>query len=122
MINLSSIMIGSSDPKNLAKFYEKVLEKKADWSDGDWFGFKIGENFITIGPHSEVGKKSKEPQRIMINFYTNDVKGDFDRIKKDAKVVKKPYTPDEAKDMWIATLEDPDGNYFQLATPWNDKN
>jgi predicted enzyme related to lactoylglutathione lyase len=45
------------------------------------------------------------------------VKGDFDRLKESgANVVAEPYRPDENADMWIATLADPDGNYFQLAS------
>ena len=32
-------------------------------------------------------------------------------------VYKEPYRPAEAADLWLATLEDPDGNYFQLASP-----
>ncbi len=62
-------MIGSADAKSLASFYEKVFGKKADWSMEEWSGFKIGETFITIGPHSEFGKKPKETQIIMKKFY-----------------------------------------------------
>lgn len=115
-------MVGSQKPKELAEFYEKVLDKKVDWSDGEWFGFKVGESFITIGPHSEVSDKAKEPQRMFLNYYTKEVKKEFERVKEieGAKVVKEPYSPDESK-MMIATLEDPDGNYFQLATPWEEK-
>ena len=42
---------------------------------------------------------------------------EFERIKAidGAKVVKEPY---EMQGSWIATLSDPDGNYFQLMTPW----
>ncbi len=32
-----------------------------------------------------------------------------------AVVIKEPY---EMQGMWIATLADPDGNYFQLMSPW----
>lgn len=118
-------MIGSQKPKELAEFYEKVFEKKADWSDGDWYGFKVGDSsitFITIGPHSEVKDSALEPQRMFINYYTKDVEEEFKRVEKieGVKVVKEPYSPDESK-MLIATLSDPDGNYFQLATPWQDK-
>lgn len=122
MISGTSVMIGSQDPKKLASFYEEVLEKKVDWSDEGWFGFKIGENFITIGSHSEVKDSALEPQRIFLNYYTNNVEEDFKRVKEinGCKVIKEPYSPDES-DMMIATLEDPDGNYFQLATPWQDK-
>ncbi len=122
MIIRISVMIGSQNPKRLAEFYEEVFEKKADWSDGNWFGFKIEGSFITIGEHSEVKERAMEPQRIFLNFYTNEVKEDFERIKKieGAEVIKEPYSPDESK-MLISTFADPDGNYFQLATPWDSK-
>lgn len=117
MLNFSSIMIGSHDPKSLAKFYEGVFDKKADWEDGSWYGFSVGNTSITIGEHSEVEGKAKEPQRLMLNFETKQVKEEFERIKKvkGVKIIKEPY---EMQGAWIATLADPDGNYFQLMPPW----
>jgi predicted enzyme related to lactoylglutathione lyase len=51
----------------------------------------------------------------MFNFETSQVKEEFDRIKSiGAKVIREPY---EMGGGWIATLADPDGNYFQLVTP-----
>ena len=51
---------------------------------------------------------------------TEKVKEEFKRIAKEgAKIIKEPY---EMGGMWIATLSDPDGNYFQLMTPWKDTN
>lgn len=112
MLNLDNIMIGSLNPKDLSLFYQKVLDKKPDWSDGDWSGFKFGSFFLTIGEHSEVVDKSKEPQRIILNFETKDVKEEFERIKGlGAQVVQEPY---EMQGALIATFADPDGNYFQL--------
>ncbi|MBI4080375.1 MAG: VOC family protein [Candidatus Levybacteria bacterium] len=123
MLNFNSVMIGTHQPKILAEFYKKVFDRKADWEDGGWYGWQVGTTNITIGEHSEVKGSSKEPQRILLNFETKEVKKEFDRIKKtDAKVVKEPYEPGEAKGMWIATFADPDGNYFQLMTPWESNN
>jgi len=34
-----------------------------------------------------------------------------------AIVVREPYSFEGFPDSWIATLADPDGNYFQLMTP-----
>lgn len=118
MLNFSSVMLGSTKPKELAEFYEKVFERKADWQDGNWSGWQVGNTHLTIGEHSEAKGKSKDPVRILLNFDTEDVKGEFERIKKieGAEVIKEPYTPGEASDMWIATFADPDGNYFQLMT------
>lgn len=111
-------MIGSMQPKVLAKFYEAVCEKPADMVEGDWHGWSVGNTFISVGEHSEAKGKSKNPERVIFNFETKEVKKEFERIKKinGAEVVKEPY---EMGGAWIATLADPDGNYFQLMTPWN---
>jgi len=117
MINLNSLMIGSAQPKILARFYEKVFEKKPDMVDGDWYGWQVGSCFFGLGHHSEVKGKTKEPGRMMFNLQTKKVKEEFERIKKieGAEVIKEPY---EMQGAWIATFGDPDGNYFQLMTPW----
>jgi predicted enzyme related to lactoylglutathione lyase len=80
----------------------------------------VGSAFLSVGKHSEMNGPTKDPGRIMFNFETKTVKEDFGRIKaiSGAKVVKEPY---EMGGMWIATLSDPDGNYFQLMTPWEAK-
>lgn len=122
MLDFNSVMLGSMQPKILADFYKKVLDKSPDWEDGTWAGWQMGNFHLTIGEHSEVKDKAKEPERIILNFETEEVKKEFDRIKKTgAKVVKEPY---EIDSMWIATFADPDGNYFQLMSPWKegDKN
>ena len=36
-----------------------------------------------------------------------------------AIVIREPYSFEGAPDYWIATLADPDGNYFQLVTPFD---
>ena len=120
-LNLNSIMLGSEDPKALADFYAKVLgPPNPEWSDeaNGWFGFQAGEGSVAIGPHSEVKGKSQQPGRIMLNFETPDVDAEFDRIKAiGADVVAEPYEPGAG--MQMCTFADPDGNYFQLATPWS---
>lgn len=66
---------------------------------------------------SKMKGKAKEPGRVMFNLETKEVKKEFERIKKlGAKVIKEPY--DMGNGMWVATFSDPDGNYFQLMSPW----
>jgi predicted enzyme related to lactoylglutathione lyase len=117
MLNLNSIMIGTKQSKTLSAFYEKVLGKPADMVDNEngFFGWQVGDGFIGVLEHSEMGGKTKDPGRVMINFETAQVKEEFERIKAiGAVVIKEPY---EMGNGWIATLADPDGNYFQLITP-----
>ncbi len=122
-LNLNSVMLGSEDPKKLADFYSKVLgSPHPEWSDeaNGWFGFQAGEGGLAIGPHSEVRGRSQEPARIMFNFETADVKGEFERVKAaGAQVVAEPYEPQGGGGMMLCTFADPDGNYFQFAPPWN---
>ena len=112
-------MVGSAQPKALADFYAKVFGKAADMSDeggGEWYGWMVGSSYFGIGAHSAVQGVAKDPARIIMNFETREVKEEFERIKGlGAIVVKEPY---EMEKMWIATFADPDGNYFQLMSPW----
>ncbi len=115
MLTFSSILIGTSQPKVLADFYEKVFGKPPDWSENNFHAWQMGSNYLIIGEHSEVKGKAKEPQRVILNFETREVKEEFERIRDlGAKVVREPYQFEEA---WIATFTDLDGNYFQLNSP-----
>lgn len=120
-MKLNGVMLNSSDPKKLGEFYSKFLGKPG-WQDGEWYGFDVDGGMLMIGPHSEVKGENKEPGRHMISFVSGDVKTEFERIVKasDAKVIAEPYQPDKENNskVWLATLADPDGNYFQLSTPW----
>ena len=120
MLSLTTVMLGTEDPKGLAEFYTKVLGDPS-WSDESFTGWQAGSSWLMVGEHSEVKGRSETPARIMLNFDTADVKGEFERIKGlGATVVAEPYQPGAAPDggeFWLATFEDPDGNYFQLATP-----
>ena len=117
MLNLNSVMIGTKQLKALATFYEKVLGKPADMveSESGFFGWQVGSGFLGVLEHSEMGGKAKDPGRVMLNFETTQVKEEFERIKAlGGVVIRAPY---EMGGGWIATLADPDGNYFQLMTP-----
>jgi predicted enzyme related to lactoylglutathione lyase len=119
-MNLNSLLIGTRQPEALVKFYEQVLGKPADVTDQDQ-GFWMWQlESMTLGvlDHSAMLGKTKDPGRVMFNFETSRVKQDFERLKGlGAEVVREPY---ELQGGWVATLADPDGNYFQLMTPFED--
>jgi predicted enzyme related to lactoylglutathione lyase len=117
-MNLNSILIGSENPQRLADFYTKLFGEPT-WNEGGYIGWMIGSGAVTVGPHDEVTGQNPQPGRIIWNIETPDVKGNFERFKASgATVVAEPYgasdSPDEGL---IATLADPDGNYFQLMSP-----
>ena len=116
-MNFNSVLIGTSDAPALAAYYTKLFGEPG-FADGGYSGWMVGSGFITVGPHSEVTGQNAQPGRIILNFETTDVAGDFSRLEAaGAIVVKAPYEFEGMPGSWIATLADPDGNYFQLVTP-----
>ena len=119
MLNLRSILVFSENPGSLVDFYQKVFEMEPNWSGGDFKGFAVGDGEIAFGPHDKVHGKNPNPERMLFNLETEDVRGEFERMKGlGATVIAPPYHPGEEPDMWVATFADPDGNYFQLTSPW----
>lgn len=116
MLNFNSIIIGTQNPKRLAEFYRDVFGEDTKLMEEKWYGWQVGDAYFSVGEHSKIKGKAKEPQRMIVNFETKEVREEFERIKKiGAKVIKEPY---QMEDTWIATFADPDGNYFQLMGPW----
>lgn len=118
MLSLNTVMINSEEPDRLKDFYTKILGEPG-WTGGPYTGWKAGAAYLMVGPHSDVKGSNEMPGRILLNFETADVKAEFDRlVALGVSVQQEPYQPGEADgQMWLATLSDPDGNYFQLASP-----
>jgi predicted enzyme related to lactoylglutathione lyase len=116
-MQFNNILIGSDDPDRLVDYYRKVLGEPT-LVEGGYSGWQLGSGMVSIGPHSEVHGKNPQPGRLIWNIETPDVQGEFERMKAaGAIVIKEPYSFDEAPGYWIATLADPDDNYFQLTSP-----
>lgn len=117
VLKLGSVMVGTLQHEALVAFYEKVFEKPADMADQEngFAGWQVEGGFFGVLKHSEMGGKTKDPGRIMLNFETTEVAKEFERLKSlGAVVVHEPYAIGEGL---LATLADPDGNYFQLMSP-----
>jgi predicted enzyme related to lactoylglutathione lyase len=120
VVSLNSILIGSEDPDRLATFYTSLFGDPG-WSEGGYTGWQLGPGYLMIGPHDQVKGQNAEPGRMIWNLEVPDVKSEFDRmVEAGATVIREPYRPDEAHgegEMLLCTFADPDGNYFQLASP-----
>ena len=107
-MNLNSILIGSEDPKPLVEYYTKLFGDPAG-SEGGYTWWQVGTGGFTVSEHSEVKGKNAHPGRVIWNIETDDVKGDFERLKAaGATVIQAPYAPDvgdapEAPEMSVAT-------------------
>jgi predicted enzyme related to lactoylglutathione lyase len=116
-MDFNSMLIGTDNKDAMVEYYTKVLGEPS-YSDDSYTGWHLGSGWVNIGAHSEVHGHNPAPGRLIWNIETNDVQGEFDRMKAaGAMVVKEPYGFEGYPDAFIATLEDPDGNYFQLMTP-----
>lgn len=116
---IESVTLFSADPQALYKFYKGTVGIKftieAELGEGeDLFGFesKKGSGFYIVH-HSDIKGKAKEPKRVIVNFEVDDIEKEFKKLKKaGVKVIAKVYHIQDYG--YIATFEDPDGNYFQL--------
>jgi predicted enzyme related to lactoylglutathione lyase len=115
-MNFNSILIGSEDAPALIAYYTKLFGEP--FSDGDFAGWQLGTGWLTVGPHSEVHGTNPQPGRLLWNLETTRVEAEFAKLAAaGAIVVREPYSFEGLPDSRIATLADPDGNYFQLMTP-----
>ena len=118
-MNLNSILMGSDNAPALVDYYTKVFGQPSASDDG-YTTWSLGTGALSIGPHSEVHGRNDQPGRLIINIESDDVKGDFARMRDaGATVVREPYNFEAFPDYWIATFSDPDNNYFQLVTPFD---
>lgn len=116
---VESVTLFSENPTALYNFYKDTVGIKftieAELGEGeDLFGFepKVGSGFYIVH-HSDLKGKTKEPKRVIINFEVGDIEKEFKRLKKaGVKVIAQIYHVQDYG--YIATFEDPDGNYFQL--------
>lgn len=117
MLKLTALMVGSHQPEAMTEFYKKLLGDPVMVEEGGT-GWDVNGVHFSVGEHSDITEANKTPARIMFNFEVEDMQAEFSRIKEFATVVKEAYEMEGMPGFWIATFADPDGNYFQLMTPW----
>ena len=116
-MNLNSILLGTDDAPRLAEYYTRLLGAPT-FNDGGYTTWVIGNGGLTVAAHSEVHGKNEMPGRFIWNLESDDVAGEFAKMRDaGAIVIREPYNFEGIEGSWIATLADPDGNYFQLMSP-----
>jgi predicted enzyme related to lactoylglutathione lyase len=110
--------IWSADLNNLLPFYRDVLGITVTM-ESPGFVLLGGESpeapLLGLGTHSEVRGRNADPARHMVGFASDDLMADWRRLK--AAGVEFVEDPTAYGDLWIATLQDPEGNLVQLFQP-----
>ena len=111
-VNSFLINVTSENPARLTAFYADVvgLPRNPEIGEG---GFEVGGASFLIDGHSETKGAAKEPQRVLIDLFVDDLKAEQDRLEKQG--VK--FIRTAGREPWggvISTFLDPDGNYCQL--------
>lgn len=107
-----NINITSEQPERLIAFYRDVLRLPVDPEVGDG-AFLVGGTSLLIDGHSETHGPTREPQRVLINFFVDDIAAEQTRLA--AHGVQ--FIRDKGREWWggvISTFRDPDGNYLQI--------
>ena len=120
VIGLEGILLNSENARELAEWYRdtvgmKIKTEAEMGEEGDeFFEMEAGKGSgFYIGDHSEVTGKNPQPQRILINLEVDSVEETVAKLKKaGAKVVQDIYHIEDYG--YLATIEDPDGNWFQV--------
>ena len=104
--------VTSEDPDRLAAFYADTVGLPRNPEIGE-LAFTAGGTAFLIDGHSETQGSAKEPHRMLMNFFVNDLKAEQERL--EGQGVK--FIRSAGREEWggvISTFLDPDGNYCQL--------
>ncbi len=113
-MNVKSFILNvtSEQPEALMAFYRDVVGLAPNPEIGEG-AFLAGETAFLIDGHSEVRGQAKEPQRMLMDFFVDDLAAEQARL--EGLGVK--FIRTAGQEPWggiISTFLDPDGNYCQL--------
>lgn len=107
------IIIWTENLGNLLEFYELLLNSKVHKLKNTSAYFIYNDFRIYISEHSEVYGNSKDPNRMIINLETENIEGEYERLKNfGVNFIRIPSVEN-----WggkVATFEDPDKNRINL--------
>ena len=109
-----TIMIGTDQPVAMARFYGELLglERIERFRDPV---FAAAGGYIRILHHSEIGGANREPARMQINLFVDNVSAEYARVLAIEPNLPVHRAPE--RESWggeVTTLLDPDGNFVQL--------
>lgn len=97
-----SLMLSSTNPDRLHSWYTAVLPPATDDKQDQYRILGYGGFYLFLDNRDDVGEKTAEPGRVVLNFDVTDARGFADRV-------------DDVGGRWEAPLEDREGSLFATA-------
>jgi predicted enzyme related to lactoylglutathione lyase len=107
---LASLLLASTDPDRLRRWYVDVLGGQVD---PDGF-VHFGTVAVLVDGRADVGPAVSEPGRVILNYNVTDMARTVRDLDRHGVTWVSPAEYREQGGAWFATLQDPDGNYVQL--------
>jgi len=106
------INVTSEQPEKLMKFYGDVvgLPRNPDFGES---AFMAGPTPFLIDGHNQVKGATREPQRMLLDFFVDDLAAEQKRL----EAAGVTFIRTAGREPWggvISTFLDPDGNYCQI--------
>ena len=123
-MNFASTRLVARDIKNLVGFYEKVMNKKAEWLVPTFAEIVTPAATLAINTAETVAlfkEGSAEPganRTAILEFQVDDVDAEFARLKAEVQVVLEPKTMPWGNR--AAQFRDPEGSLVSMYTPVTD--
>ncbi len=110
---IHSVLIWTEDLQRLLPFYRDVLGMKPQMENEGFVAFEAASgSALALGTHSGVKGRSRDPNRVMVDFQVDDCQAEYERLSKQGVEFLRPPSKDGGAT--IATFADPDGNVLQL--------
>ena len=123
-MKFASTRLVARDIKNLVGFYEKVMNKKAEWLVPTFAEIVTPAATLAINTAETVAlfkEGSAEPganRTAILEFQVDDVDAEFARLKAEVQVVLEPKTMPWGNR--AAQFRDPEGSLLSMYTPVTD--
>jgi predicted enzyme related to lactoylglutathione lyase len=106
---LGGLLLGSTDPARLNAWYRAAFAPSAEPGRA----LDLNGTRLVFDQRDDLEKESKEPGRIIINLYVDDIETVAAHLESldDVEWIRRVQS---APPGLLATIKDPDGNYVQI--------
>ena len=107
------VIIWTEKLDRLAGFYRDKLGLEPHSVRPDFISFRWGDMRLSVGEHSQVSGRNRDPFRVMVNLGVSDIHATHKSLVSKGVAFSRP-PEQEHWGGWVATFSDPDGNTLQL--------